>query len=88
MRKHLRQLLITSFIFLYPQIIPVAMAARGLEPVLIKDMKGEKVGLYKESHALVIGVSKYTNGWPPLRGVMKDVKTVSKALEENGFHFR
>ncbi|MEK9669280.1 MAG: pentapeptide repeat-containing protein, partial [Deltaproteobacteria bacterium] len=41
--------------------------------------------IYAESHALVIGVSQYRNGWSNLPGVRKDVKEVSQALQENGF---
>ncbi|MCP5007143.1 MAG: DUF1566 domain-containing protein [Planctomycetes bacterium] len=85
MRRHLMQSLIISFIFIYPQITPVAMAARGLEPVLIKDKQGKQVGLYNESYALVIGASRYTNGWPKLPGVRKDVKLVTGILEGHGF---
>jgi hypothetical protein len=40
----------------------------GLEVFPIRDAKGQQVGLYSESHALVIGVSRYTNGWPRLAG--------------------
>ncbi len=61
------------------------MAARGLKPVLIKDTHGKQVGLYNESYALVIGASRYTNGWPKLAGVRKDVKLVTGILEERGF---
>jgi len=56
-----------------------------MEPVLIKDKQGNRIGLYKESHALVIGASHYTNGWPKLPGVNKDVQLVNKILEEHGF---
>nr|VFJ64132.1 MAG: Caspase domain-containing protein [Candidatus Kentron sp. FW] len=51
----------------------------------ITDKDGNQVGLYRESHALVIGVSDYTNGWKPLPGVKEDVKALEKALTENGF---
>ncbi len=34
---------------------------------------GETIDLYDESHALVIGVSDYTNGWPSLPGVKRDI---------------
>ena len=44
------------------------------------------VGLYVESHALVIGVSNYTNGWPKLPGVIGDVSAVRDALETHGFN--
>lgn len=41
--------------------------------------------LYKESHALLVGVSDYYNGWPPLPGVKHDIKQLKKALESHGF---
>jgi len=59
---------------------------RGIRKVEIKTKSGEKVGLYAESHALVIGVSNYTNGWPKLPGVIGDVSAVSDALETHGFN--
>ena len=59
---------------------------RGIRKVEIKTKAGETVGLYSESHALVIGVSNYTNGWPKLPGVIGDVSAVSDALETHGFN--
>ena len=53
---------------------------RGIRKVEIKTKAGETVGLYSESHALVIGVSNYTNGWPKLPGVIGDVSAVRDAL--------
>ena len=58
---------------------------RGLQLVLVKDKANQTVTLYKESHALVVGISRYTNGWPPLRGVRDDVPAVKAALEKHGF---
>ena len=46
--------------------LPVIAAERGVERVEIKTSSGETVGLYEESHALVIGVSEYTAGRPDL----------------------
>ena len=43
--------------------------------------------LYKESHALVIGVSEYTK-WKKLPGVLEDITAVRKALEEHGFEVK
>ncbi len=60
-------------------------AERGIKRVEIKTTSGETVGLYEESHALVIGVSDYTAGWPKLPGVKDDIVSVSKVLEEQGF---
>ena len=68
-------------------LIPAtALASRGIDVVSIKDKSGNEVGLYKESHALVIGVSDYTAGWPDLPGVKKDVRLVKDALEKAGFN--
>jgi hypothetical protein len=53
--------------------------------VQVKDTAGTTVALYAESHALVVGISDYTNGWPRLRGVDEDVPAVMAALERQGF---
>ena len=60
-------------------------AERGIKRIEIKTVAGETVGLYEESHALVIGVSNYTGGWPKLPGVRDDIVAVRKVLEEQGF---
>ena len=52
--------------------------------VSIKSPKGKQVGLYKESHALVIGVSDYAK-WPVLPGVMDDISAVEEAFQQHGF---
>ena len=62
----------------------VAADVRGVN-VRVKDTGGTTVALYAESHALVIGISDYTNGWPKLRGVKEDVPAVKTALEKQGF---
>jgi hypothetical protein len=58
---------------------------RGIKRVLIKDKSGQQIGLYKESHAMVIGGSSYHNGWSKLPGVKKDIIAIKNALESNGF---
>ena len=40
--------------------LPIFAAERGVKRVEIKTQAGELVGLYEQSHALVIGVSDYT----------------------------
>jgi uncharacterized caspase-like protein len=75
---------ITSF-FLLLLLEPILSSSRGISRVSIKTQGGDEVGLYEESHALVIGVSDYQKGWPRLNGVKEDVREVRKALEENGF---
>ena len=85
MRKYLLHVLIISFVVLSMPVVNVfALQTRGIQ-VLIKDAQGKQVGLYKESHALVIGASHYTEGWPKLPGVKEDVQSVNKILEEHGF---
>ncbi len=48
------------------------------------DGRENEAYLYKESWALVIGVSNYDH-WTPLPGVQKDVERVGTALEKHGF---
>ncbi len=60
----------------------IAQEERGFR---IKDKSGNEVGLYENSYALLIGVSDYTNGWPKLYGVKKDIPLVKSALEKQGF---
>lgn len=64
----------------------MTFAKDGNQVVPYRNSSGEVVGLYKESHALVIGASAYTEGWPDLPGVAKDVEAVKEVLEQRGFH--
>jgi formylglycine-generating enzyme required for sulfatase activity len=41
--------------------------------------------LYRESHALVVGVSDYDRGWSDLPGVRADVVAIANLLEEHDF---
>ena len=43
------------------------------------------VQLYGASHALVIGIDKYTNGWSSLSNAVEDARVVAKELERQGF---
>ena len=61
--------------------LPLSATKRGVKRVEIKTQAGELVGLYEQSHTLVIGVSDYTAGWRRLRGVKDDVLEVSEALQ-------
>ena len=58
-------------------------AERGV--IAIKDPQGREVGLYQESHALLIGISDYSGGWPDLESVPVELKRVKAALEAQGF---
>ncbi|MCP3924830.1 MAG: hypothetical protein GY714_19810 [Desulfobacterales bacterium] len=57
---------------------------RGLSRVTIK-ANGKNISLYKESHALLIGVSDYTHGWPDLEGIPAELREVEKSLVKHGF---
>ncbi len=84
MRKYLLHVLIISFVFLYPLIIH-AENGRGID-IVIKDSKGNQVGMYKGSHALVIGVSDYKAGWPDLENIPREIDKVEEALSKQGFN--
>jgi formylglycine-generating enzyme required for sulfatase activity len=58
-------------------------ASRG--EVLFRDPAGDQVGLYRESHALLIGESRYTRGWPNLESVPRELDLLEAALKEEAF---
>ena len=58
---------------------------RGFRSINI-EIDGQSSALYTGSHALVIGVSNYTDGWPDLPGVNKDIEKVKAALEKHDFN--
>jgi hypothetical protein len=65
-------------------VLPQAGWSRGVG-VKVRVENGEVVNLYEESHALVIGVSNYTNGWRSLPGVKRDVEAIESILRTQGF---
>jgi hypothetical protein len=88
MKDCLLYVLIVSVLFLASPITHGAETERGaggIVSVLITDKQDNQVGLYKESYALVIGASNYTNGWPKLSGVKKDVQLIDIILKQHGF---
>ena len=85
MRKYLLHVLIISFVFLLMPVVNVfALQTRGIQ-VLIKDKHGKQVGMYKGSHALVIGIDNYTKGWSRLGNAVKDADAIAKELKKQGF---
>ena len=56
--------------------------------IVIKDTSGCEVGLYKDSYALLIGVSDYTAGWPKLHSIPQEISQVEAILQNQGFHVR
>ena len=45
----------------------------------------ERWKLYGASHALVIGIDEYSNGWPRLSNAVEDAEAVAAELEARGF---
>lgn len=78
---------ILLFYFVVSLFVPVTTnAAQGTKLISIKNANGTEISIYGESHALVIGGSDYTGGWPKLPGVLKDIELVKEALEAKGFN--
>src|SRR5262249_8037984 len=69
---------------LAPPLWTRAQTQRG-QGVRIKVESGQEIDLYDESHALVIGVRKYTNGWRELPGAERDAEAISALLRKQGF---
>ena len=79
-------IIIIIFFLILNSFSSFAANKRGVAPIPVNDAKGNNIILYKESHALIVGVSKYSDGWPMLPGVEKDIKLVDLALKNNGFN--
>lgn len=70
-------------LFLIPSL---CLASRGIFLDIKKPGGGtESIPLYKESHALLVGVSDYTNGWPDLNSVPGEINELEAALNGQGF---
>ena len=59
-------------------------------PALTRGIKvtvktGESLYLYKDYHALVVGVGDY-DSWPDLRGAVKDAREIGTTLEKMGMN--
>ena len=76
--------LVLILIGLHP-FLSSASQTKGIK-VVVKDTSGRTVGLYKGSHALLIGISNYTAGWPKLESVPHEINNVEEALKKQGFH--
>ena len=63
----------------------LAASDRGLK-LTVKTPKGNRIDLYRDSYALIVGNSNYSNGWEPIPGAIQDVNEVAKALEKHGFN--
>ena len=86
MKQSIKILCLISLVMVILSAQMTSAATRGIRRVVVQDSSGKTIRLYNQSHALVIGVSDYTAGWPDLESVTKDVEEVSAALEGQGFN--
>jgi len=64
---------------------PTLGQGRGVTPLSVS-VEGQLQRLYQESHALLIGNSRYIDGYADLPGVSNDIPKVKAALEQHGFN--
>ena len=80
---------LVCFLLVSLLLVPLVWSqTRAIKPVRIEAKTSQDKSIsyiYEESHALIIGVSEYNNGWSKLPRVKTDVREVSRALEKNGF---
>ncbi len=67
---------------LFPTSAPTT--TRGIN---ITSKQGQSLYLYKDYHALVVGISNYEK-WPDLPNAVKDAKEVATNLEQLGFEVK
>jgi len=58
--------------------------SRGV--VEVADAEKRPTVLYRESHALLIGVGSYSAGWPNLDSIPHEMTRLARMLESQGFH--
>ena len=75
-------LMISTLLFLLPYGF-AEEKTRGFG-VVVKDTTGNKITEYSGSHALLIGVSKYTK-WPQLLNIEKEIQYLEASLKRRGF---
>ena len=63
-------------------------AAKHIPIFIQPDPSRPPIPLYQSSYALVIGITKYTNGWRTLNKAVEDAEAVAETLEKQGFEVR
>jgi hypothetical protein len=70
-------------------VAPPAYTENATQPgrgvVAVESEQGEPKPLYRNSHALLIGVSQYTSGWQSIDSIPKELESVEAALKAQGF---
>ena len=81
MKHHKCILIITSLVFSLVFSLPLYATTRGIQVV---SQEGQALYLYKDYHAVVIGIGDYDH-WPNLPNAVRDAEEVAGKLEELGF---
>jgi hypothetical protein len=85
-KKRLRHGLILFFLFTI-MVIPFHTPSAKGDLIKISTNQGKKIGLYKDYHALVVGVGNYEK-WPRLQNAIDDAEEVAEKLKELGFEVK
>ena len=64
----------------------LADETKGAKRVTAMTGDGASIELYQQSHALLIGVSDYTAGWPDLENIPSELEHVEALLSAQGFN--
>lgn len=80
--------LIAVVIVLLPNLCHASTEVSRGFAITVPDQGGEEenMELYHGSYALLIGVSKYSAGWPVLDSIPAEIDHVERLLLERGFH--
>lgn len=82
------RLIVTLMLFLAARDSMIVVAQQEPQRILKESSAPDSIDsteLFRESHALIFGVSDYNNGLKPLPGVKNDVAAVSEVLQKQGF---
>ncbi len=76
-----------TFLFLFLILTRPPSAFSTTRGVSVTSQKGQSLYLYKDYHALVVGISNYEK-WPDLPNAAKDAREVAARLKDLGFTVR
>lgn len=85
MRNKVTRILFALIVFFAVLYWPYQSMAEQRGVSMIRDGEGNPGNLYKESYALLIGVSDYTAGWPDLENIPSELQAVESVLKTQGF---
>lgn len=75
------------FVLIFLLLLPYEHLFCATRSMQVRTKNDQIISLpYKHSYALLIGVSKYTNGWPNLETIPNEMNKLEKVLSKQGFH--